>query len=347
MSKFTALRARALRLTLTALSAAVIAAPAMAADIQSYRQGQAYTAIPMLSSQACAQICTGDAQCHGWNFLPRHAPNTSTGGMCELNSVNASPISHPYAISGDNGQANFGGQVVPGGAHTIRIGTPPKARPTRPGKPKTIVRKRLFAPIAPTPRPAARQIPTHAKMPIAPIARPTHIRRQAPIQPRAQIQPQTRQQMRPQARQQAPSAIRPAADPRFAPRAAPRAMRQHSRRQMPAQTRPAPMQTQRPQMPETAPRSAAKPQHAQRATMAPPQTPKPSLYGSLYDTAARPNTRPSPPLAKPVIKAVMKAPLYGDRPAQDSDAAITTSRAVPTVPVTRSPLGLAGPAPSQ
>ena len=105
-----------------------VCGPSFAVDQNSYRPGKVYASNIVPAPQTCALQCTGDAQCYGWNYIPRSPANQS--GICELTSDNVSAVSHPYAISGDNGGRSIGSSIiVQGQSTTHRIGTPESARP--------------------------------------------------------------------------------------------------------------------------------------------------------------------------------------------------------------------------
>ena len=137
-------------LTLSAL-ATLLAAPAFAADLGTYRPGTPYHSSVAAGADVCDNQCAGDAQCRGWNYVK---PNPLAPGVCEYLSTVSSPIASQISISGENvSGASFSSRVTSGGTNTIRVGTqvPQSNNPVRVGA-------------APAPRRVIRQaVPQQAK----------------------------------------------------------------------------------------------------------------------------------------------------------------------------------------
>jgi len=321
---------------IVAASALSLAAPVFAADINTYRAGQTYSANTTSSPQTCALQCSGDAQCYGWNFLRTGAPNGS--GVCELNANVANAVGHPFAISGDNGGRSYGASsVVRGQARTYRIGNPEAARPQMQTKAAPtnlisaerrrvappVVRKRTFAPVAPNAQMRPQPQPT---LPRTQQARPMATQ-QRPHQPQMQRArahaPQ--QHMAPQTRD--PRLQQASTPRRVAPQNAPvQARPQAQRQQIPPQAYP-----QRPNQAQHQSQPMAQSQQ-QRAPKAP------NLFGSLYDVPKGPSAGQAVATLgrrKAAAMAQVKAA------AQNPDLPMPT--AVPTTPVSRETLEMAGP----
>lgn len=100
-------------------------APALAAEPGTYRPGTPYYSTQAGSANICEQQCSGDAQCKGWNFVSvnPNAPN----GVCEFNSLNASPVPSEISVSGSNGAPSYSRRVSAGGTSTVRVGAPEPA----------------------------------------------------------------------------------------------------------------------------------------------------------------------------------------------------------------------------
>ena len=316
------------RSALFVLSAALLAGPALAADLGTYRPGTPYHATPVPSADVCASSCSGDARCMGWNYVK---PAPQAQGVCELQSQIGSPVSSAISISGLSGTQPLGpGRVTQGGTNTIRVGTDtmPTARPSvqpapsgrrvvrqpvpRQAMPAPTAHRRPAQPpvMAPAPRPAPR---------FAPMLDGTARRAPAPTPRQQQRQPQPHPQpmQYPHAGHPQATAPRGPARQRHAGQGAPRpsaqAMRPapHGRVPHAAQGRPpvgqpiAPAMAPRPAAP-AAPmtsRSAAEPMTFEQA-----QT---SLYGSLHDDVAAPApnapvpTDPNAPMSLSQSRPVM------------------------------------------
>ena len=120
-----------MRLTLLSCTAALLAAPAFAADLGTYRPGTPYHSVIVPTANVCESQCDGDAQCRGWNYV-KAAPKAP--GVCEFQSVVSEPISSAISISGvSNSAAPMSTRVIEGNTNTIRVGTTvtPKPATTR------------------------------------------------------------------------------------------------------------------------------------------------------------------------------------------------------------------------
>ncbi|GLQ19173.1 hypothetical protein GCM10007854_01280 [Algimonas porphyrae] len=107
-------------LNLTLLST-ILAAPAFAADLGTYRPGTPYHSTVVPGADVCESQCAGDARCRGWNYV-KAVP--SAPGVCEFQSSVGQPISSAVSISGISPSATpMPGRVVAGDTHTIRVGT--------------------------------------------------------------------------------------------------------------------------------------------------------------------------------------------------------------------------------
>jgi hypothetical protein len=117
-----------MRLTLLTCTAALVAAPAFAADLGTYRPGTPYHSVIVPTANVCESQCDGDAQCRGWNYV-KAAPQAP--GVCEFQSTISDPISSAISISGiSNSAAAMSSRVVEGNTNTIRVGTAVTPRPT-------------------------------------------------------------------------------------------------------------------------------------------------------------------------------------------------------------------------
>lgn len=110
-----------MRFTLLTCTAALVAAPAFAADLGTYRPGTPYHSVIVPTANVCESQCDGDAQCRGWNYV-KAAPQAS--GVCEFQSSVSQPISSAISISGiSNTAMPMSSRVVEGNTNTIRVGT--------------------------------------------------------------------------------------------------------------------------------------------------------------------------------------------------------------------------------
>jgi len=105
----------------------LLSAPALAADLGTYRPGSPYHSVVAPGADVCESHCAGDAQCRGWNYVK---VNPRAPGVCEFNSKMSNPIQSAISISG-NGSAPAAPNLVQGRTNTVRVGTSvaPKARP--------------------------------------------------------------------------------------------------------------------------------------------------------------------------------------------------------------------------
>ena len=104
-------------LTLTSL----LSAPALAADLGTYRPGSPYHSVVAPGADVCDSHCAGDAQCKGWNYVK---VNPRAPGVCEFNAKDVSPIESAISISGTGG-ASIAPNLMQGSTNTIRVGTSP------------------------------------------------------------------------------------------------------------------------------------------------------------------------------------------------------------------------------
>lgn len=116
-----------MRLTLLSCTAALIAAPAFAADLGTYRPGTPYHSVIVPTANVCESQCEGDAQCRGWNYV-KAAP--SAPGVCEFQSSIGAPVSSAISISGvSNSAMPLSSRVIEGNTNTIRVGTAVAPKP--------------------------------------------------------------------------------------------------------------------------------------------------------------------------------------------------------------------------
>lgn len=302
-----------------------VSGPAFAGDLNTYRTGNAYLKVPAPGAQSCEAQCNGDAQCKGWNFLRSGAPNGS--GICEFNSQISGLSAHPYAISGLASSSSYaGGTLVQGATRTTRIGQPVTIRPQiRPQLQQASTRpmqrqiRRAPAPVTRT-----RQFIPQQTAPVSrPILQRSDLRKPATLGgPLSQVRPTTPPKSQVKVPQRPHDPDKPRIYGERIP--TPNAERRHT----PAPT-PHNQQAKAPKPPRSM--QARRPQAPMAYQDAVTQT---NLYGSLYD-----NVKTSPAAPK------VKNPLYNERPAEDPDAPIATSQAVPTAKVSEDSLAMAGPAP--
>lgn len=112
-----------MRLLPISLFAALLSAPAFAADLGTYRPGTPYSSTVAAGADVCDNQCAGDAQCRGWNYVK---PNPKASGVCEFLSSVSAPIASQISISGESASATpFSSRVTPGATNTVRVGTQP------------------------------------------------------------------------------------------------------------------------------------------------------------------------------------------------------------------------------
>lgn len=115
-----------MRLLTFSLFAALLSAPAFAADLGTYRPGTPYSSTVAAGADVCDNQCAGDAQCRGWNYVK---PNPRAAGICEFLSSVSAPIASQISISGESTSAmSLSSRVTQGQTNTIRVGTRPVSR---------------------------------------------------------------------------------------------------------------------------------------------------------------------------------------------------------------------------
>jgi len=114
-----------MRLLTFSVFAALLSAPAFAADLGTYRPGTPYSSTVAGGADICDNQCAGDAQCRGWNYVK---PNPRAAGVCEFLSSVSTPIASQISISGESqSAAPYYSGLTTGGTNTIRVGTQPKS----------------------------------------------------------------------------------------------------------------------------------------------------------------------------------------------------------------------------
>ncbi len=110
-----------MRFLTLSLFAALLSAPAFAADLGTYRPGTPYNSTVAGGADVCESQCAGDAQCRGWNYVK---PNPRAAGICEFLSSVSAPIASQVSISGESQSAGtFSPRVTQGNTNTVRVGT--------------------------------------------------------------------------------------------------------------------------------------------------------------------------------------------------------------------------------
>ena len=100
--------------------AALLSAPAFAADPGTYRPGTPYSSVIAGGADVCDNQCAGDAQCRGWNYVK---PNPRAAGICEFLSSVSTPISSQISISGESQSASPSySRLKTGATNTVRVG---------------------------------------------------------------------------------------------------------------------------------------------------------------------------------------------------------------------------------
>lgn len=329
------------RLLLLCLSTTFAAAPALAADLGTYRPGTPYHATPMPSAEVCASTCDGDAQCRGWNYVK---PGPNAQGVCELQSTVGAPVASPISISGvGHASAAMPNNVVRGQTNTVRVGTTPASRPV--------------------PQQAAERIPAAGRHV---VRQPVPQRTQRAVQsaaPQPYMQP-ARMAPRPVQAMQAP-VLRPMLDGQGVHRAPqpvpmhpqhPNMLTPHGQVPQPVTSRgPARQRGARTQAPRTPIPQAGRPPIGQAiaSSASMPQAPTPQAPLSQAPMPQQPHPQapmPSRPANAPLTFQQAQASLYGSlhddvrAPASntpmpaDPNAAIPTSQSRPVEPVAVMPL---------
>ena len=112
--------------------AALLSAPAFAADLGTYRPGTPYNSTVAGGADVCDNQCAGDAQCRGWNYVK---PNPRAAGVCEFLSSVSTPISSQISISGENrSAAPYYSGLTTGATNTVRVGTQPPTNTVQVGQ---------------------------------------------------------------------------------------------------------------------------------------------------------------------------------------------------------------------
>ena len=121
-----------MRLLTFSVFAALLSAPAFAADLGTYRPGTPYSSAVAGGADVCDSQCAGDAQCRGWNYVK---PNPRAAGVCEFLSTVSTPISSQISISGESqSAAPYYSGLTSGGTNTVRVGTQTSSNTTRVGQ---------------------------------------------------------------------------------------------------------------------------------------------------------------------------------------------------------------------
>lgn len=304
-----------MRLTLLSCTAALIAAPAFAADLGTYRPGTPYHSVIVPTANVCESQCEGDAQCRGWNYV-KAAPNAP--GVCEFQSSIGAPVSSAISISGvSNSAMPLSSRVIEGKTNTIRVGTAviPKPAPatqtTQAGR--QIVRHaaprqspQMGSMAQPGFRPAldgyagAQPQMTRPTVSQGPARQSPQMRMTGPVAPQnGYQQPQFTQlyQGRPPIGQPIASAQATDVKGQFVPQA----------RVVPAQSRGIPAQPQ--PMPKSSVNNPVSWESIRQPQSAPQQ---PSLYGQLNDDMRQPT--PMPTVQSYPSQPVTQLPLAGAQP---------------------------------
>lgn len=103
------------------IASSLLAAPAFAADLGTYRPGTPYHSVIVPTANVCESQCAGDARCQSWNYV-KASPNAP--GVCEFQSDAGPAISSAISISGVSATARpTSDRLIAGGTNTIRVGT--------------------------------------------------------------------------------------------------------------------------------------------------------------------------------------------------------------------------------
>jgi len=331
-----------MRLTLLTCTAALVAAPAFAADLGTYRPGTPYHSVIVPTANVCESQCDGDAQCRGWNYV-KAAPQAP--GVCEFQSTISNPISSAISISGvSNSAVAMSSRVIEGNTNTIRVGTAVTPQPSAVTQTTQIGRRIVRQPIpgqypSPYPAPQAGLRPAldgytgpqpQITQPIVargPARRSPQMRNARPVTPQPtyaqpqfvqpyQGRPPIGQPIAPAPRQPAPTAVqRPIQGQYTAPSRSSQMMQEPQTIQARTQPQsyPAPQTYGRPS-PQPMPRSSASNPVSWTSAPQTPYTPQqPSLYGHLNDDVSAP------------------VPLTSQVP-------MPTAQSYPTQPITQMPL---------
>ena len=170
------------------------------AQVDTYRPGTAYGAVPAQSADACVATCAGDAACAAWNFVQLR-PGAA---ICEFLRDDAAPAPSPGSVSG------LSPSHRPASSRLVRSATPSTVR--------------IGTPRSSASRVTVREAPPHMKVPHDAAHR-------RPVAPAPTPQPL------PQPQQRTP-ALQHMLDARPARPTAPQAMPPHSQPRTGAGTRP-------------------------------------------------------------------------------------------------------------
>jgi hypothetical protein len=367
--------------TLLTCTGGLIAAPALAADLGTYRPGTPYHSVIVPTANVCESQCDGDAQCRGWNYV-KAAPQAP--GVCEFQSSVSQPISSAISISGISNTARpMSARVVEGNTNTIRVGTavaPQAAGPQAPQSQTTGSGRQIIRQAVPAQDSGAYAAPRPAFRPALDgyTAQPQQMTRPATSRGPARQSPQMRQT--PPSRGQV--ATRPTYEqPQYAPSQSlqnpqsyqgrppigqPIAPMPRGQNQTFGQVNVPPMIQAPAQMPaRTAPQGEGRPQayvppqsYTQPATYAAPQTYQ-AQPQSAQPQSAQPQSAQSRP-AQPMPRSSASHPISWDsiraQPAQAQpglygrlnddvrqSSTMPTVPSYPTEPVTETPLAGAQP----
>ena len=105
----------------------MLAAPAFAADLGTYRVGTPYQTTGAPEAGVCEMQCSGDAQCRAWNYVK---PGPAAPGICEFLDAPGNSVSSAISISGaSEGSFAVRPDVMTGGTNTVRVGTTAAPKP--------------------------------------------------------------------------------------------------------------------------------------------------------------------------------------------------------------------------
>jgi len=120
-----------------------IAMPALA-QIDSYRPGAPYSAVPAQAADQCVAACSGDAACRGWNFVTIR----KGAAVCEFLSRDANPVPSAGSVSG------VAAHVSGASSRLVRTAPSPAVRVGQPAPVKRVQavpsRKAVKPAVAPT-----------------------------------------------------------------------------------------------------------------------------------------------------------------------------------------------------
>ena len=136
----------------------MVLSSAAVAQVDTYRAGAPYSAVPASSPDQCVAACTGDAACKGWNFVRLRPAAKGGAAVCEFLGRDAVPLPSAGSVSGAAPHAVKSGAAA-AGSRLVRSAPKPAVRVGQPAPVTSSVRRDVRpVPQQAVARPASRSV---------------------------------------------------------------------------------------------------------------------------------------------------------------------------------------------